>query len=64
MKGAIGAGEVLVVLFFSPVLLSSDGASVFIFVFPCVVPLSTAGVPAAWDGNRVDEWGSGSLNPW
>ena len=31
---------------------------------PCVVPLSTAGVPTGRDGNGVAEWGSGSLDPW
>ena len=55
MKGAIGAGETLVVLFFSPVILSSAWASLLIFARPCVVPLRTAGVPTGWDGKRVHD---------
>ncbi len=41
----IGAGELLDVLFFSPIFLPSAWVRVFVFCRPCVVPLSLAGVP-------------------
>lgn len=47
----IGAGERHVVLFFSPVLLSSAWASLFIFADPSVVPLRTAGFSTTSYGN-------------
>ena len=31
---------------------------------PSVVPVTNAGVPAGKDGNRVDELGTGYMNPW
>ena len=31
---------------------------------PSVAPVTNAGVPAGKDGNRVDELGTGYMNPW
>jgi hypothetical protein len=59
----IGAGERHVVLFVSPVLLSSAWASLFIFADPSVVPLRTAGslqphtaIESTMGVNAADPW--------